>query len=228
MAPWRFENGTWEQVETTVPLPASRHSHTVFDTGCGSQAPVGVFGGRPQGAGPFFDETWILACPDSGACSWEQRLGANPGRRIFATAAYDGDRVVLFGGTNGTTLWDGVFVLDVCDSELGWAAADVIDDPVHGRPLLQGHNMQWIPQSEPPEFLVTLGQTRAGPAEPLVDNAQVWRLRQTGEGEYTWSRLETPAPPSVGTTARAAWDDAQHRLLVFDAAAAVWEFRLRD
>jgi Galactose oxidase, central domain len=104
---------TWDPVTPAGTLPAARYSHTaVYDS---INDRMIVFGGNNCGS-TYFNDVWVL----SGASglgstpAWSQLspTGTLPPARSLSSAVYDetNNRMVVFGGTNGSLLGD-VWVL---------------------------------------------------------------------------------------------------------------------
>ncbi len=104
---------SWIQLSPTGTPPAARYSHTaVYDPGTNVMI---VFGGN-NCASTFFNDVWVLQNANGmgGTPAWVQLSpsGTPPLARSLTSAVYDdvSNRMIIFGGTNGTVQND-VWVL---------------------------------------------------------------------------------------------------------------------
>lgn len=225
MTPWRYESGNWEALSTTA-MPPGRVGHTIFETGCGAQRPVGVVGGQ----GAITKETWLLECPgELDPCTWEEVTGPEPTLgQLRAAVMHDGqDRVVM---VSSSQFDQNIYALDPCNNpEAGWQVMTTLQDPVAGgtpwtvHPAAQYFWMNRISDSPGAAEFVFL-------SHHLTFDTIAWRLIQVGETTYQWDRIETLADGPVRTIgAVSLYDETRQRLLYFTGfRSEMWELRLRD
>ncbi|KAI0264606.1 hypothetical protein BC834DRAFT_826003 [Gloeopeniophorella convolvens] len=89
----------WVQVEAPPesPTPSGRYGHSLSAVG----SYLVVFGGRVDGR--FLDDLWLFDLNTLGSIpAWERcETSVRPASRAYHTCITDGDRIILFGGTDG-------------------------------------------------------------------------------------------------------------------------------
>jgi cysteine-rich repeat protein len=196
---WLFEGDTWME-SATSPAPSPRYNHAMaFHE---DRREVLLFGGEASSG--RFGDTWTW----NGA--WSQESGAvSPSARSWHAMAYDGSRVIMFGGLGTTTFadtwaWDGSWQL-IGESTPGLA----------GR---WQHVMAYDPVRR---VVVLFGGTSGLNNAALLDDTWLW------DGSH-WTRLDT-TPPPPRTQATLTWHPARQRLVLFGGENSgrlddAWEF----
>ena len=201
----------WTPIQAGGPGPQPRISHSMIYDPVRNR--LVVFGGdvfrwtSPFGGGQFqVDELWSLNLGPNPA--WTQIIpsGNSPSRRRNHSAVYDpaGDRMIIFGGDNDSTVFNDVWALS-------------LDDPTHWSRLTPAgqapvartdHTATYDPVDRC--MLVFGGQTGVDWPPGLGDT---WSLSL--EGDPAWTRLDlagTSPPPRLRHTA--IYDPVQHRVVV--------------
>lgn len=108
---WDGSQQTWNEVLSLSTKPSVRKSAAMaYDP---NSEQIVLFGGEGNG-GSLLGDTWLW---DGASATWKQYAGVSPSARGGAQLAYDGERLVLFGGYGGsassktplgdTWTWDG-------------------------------------------------------------------------------------------------------------------------
>ena len=193
---WTWDGTTWTpRFPAVSPSPRSAES-MAYDA---IRRQVVLFGGRDASA-PFGD-TWVW---DGTAAAWTQRHPAHsPAARAFANLAWDGSRLILFGGSNAsgtasadTWAWDGAdwTLLTPALSPPARSSAMMTYDPVR----LQ---------------IVLFGGLAADGLTYLADT-WVW------DGA-TWARRNPASSPSARQLAVMAWQGAVQQVVLFSGLSAI-------
>ena len=214
---WAYHpgEGTWEFV--SLDGPSARLGHTaVFDA---ARDRMLVFGGDEiYGPAPVHNDTWVLDFTDLfPSPAWSQLLpaGPPPPPRSDHTAVMDpvGDRMVIFGGGEGSLTGPPVYHNDVWALGLSPSPAWTQIVPTGTPPAPRfGHTAVYDPAGQ--RIVVFGGQAEAGRRN------DVWIL--TLAGPPAWSE-QTPAgtPPSGRVGHVAVYDPVGHRMLVFGGFTAL-------
>lgn len=121
---WDGSHKTWQEKLHLDPVPPKRKGAVMAYDPVSKK--VLLFGG--EGASSLLNDTWLW---DGLEEKWEKVTGAGPSARSGAALAYDGEKLVLFGGYKGssgsktllndTWLWDG--------TASAWTEASPTDSP---------------------------------------------------------------------------------------------------
>lgn len=196
---WRYDSAAdqWYDLETPAG-PAPRVGEALaYDSQSGV---VVLFGGALGSCEyPFCPEraadTWVY---DPAANTWEERSPGNaPSPRFGHAMAYDPgtDRIVLFGGDDGTAWVDDIWAYDA-DSD-SWALVGG-DDEIWGR---AGHVMAYAPEAG--GILVWGGYER--------DDEAIWVLDPASTG---WERVAPGTFPAPAWEACLVWDEGIGRAVL--------------
>lgn len=107
----------WSQLAPAGTPPDARFRHSaIHDPVRGRMIVFGGYGGTDVGyTGPHFDDVWALSL--GATPTWTQLTpsGTPPAARQMHTAIYDpvGDRMVVYGGRNGSTYYEDVWALSL-------------------------------------------------------------------------------------------------------------------
>ena len=207
---------SWVPVSPSGTPPAARDGHTaVFDAASHRMI---VFGGTTD-AGPAND-VWVLTNADGtgGPPSWVALAptGTPPAPRRHHVAVYDpgSNRMIVFGGDNaaGTpTVFGDVRVLSNANGMGGtptWGAVSVAGGPGPRTGAAAVYDAS-------SKRLVVFGGSATGACG--VASNDVWVLTNAdGNGTPSWTALApTGTPPSARAFARAGYDAANNRMIVF-------------
>ena len=210
----------WTKLAPTgTPLSARRGHSAIYDPGHDRMV---VFGG--QGSSSYLNDVWALSL--AGQPAWTKLLptGTPPVTRYEQSAIYDPvrDRMVVFGGYNGSSLND-VWVLSLADTP-AWTALTTTGSKPSGR---EGMAAIYDPVRD---RVVVFGG--------LVDTSphfvnEVWALSLAGAPE--WTALAPAGIPPIGRYQHSAiYDQERDRLIVYggDSGSAalndVWALSLGD
>ncbi len=200
-----LSGGPWTRIPVAGAGPAPRgYAAMIYDP---ARDRLILFGG--QNTEGIFNDVWTLSL--AGTPQWSALApgGNSPSPRGASSAIYDPlrDRMVVFGGNDGTALRNDVFALSLSGSpewtELAVAgtppAARVscvaIHDPVRDRAVFFGGAPMW-------------------PASDLNDT---WELSLS---TLTWSPiLATGTPPAASS---GIYDSLRDRLVIYESSTAVW------
>jgi hypothetical protein len=180
---WEWDGTTW--TENTTPGPSARYGHAMaFDSA--NEVAV-LFGGQslqPFGQGVLGD-TWTYD-----GTTWTQLAISGPSPRSFVKMVYDSarNRIVLFGGWNGTQMVDDTWEL-VLDAQTSvenpegaarWVLAPNVPNPFH--------EVTEIRYSLPSDGLVSISIYDAGGA--LVRNL-LQQTQSAGPHSIVWNGLDS-------------------------------------
>jgi hypothetical protein len=217
-------DGVWSQVTySTGPTIDERpFASMVYDPVRGRAI---VFGGT-CGSGYYYNEAWTFVPGGPSNVEWAvlPAAGEPPAARAYHTATYDPvrDRMIVFGGYNGTT-----FLNDLWELSLAGTPTWTQMTPAGTPPCVRGtHAAIYDPVRD--RVIVFGGRTNS--------NAwlnEVWVLSL--EDTPTWTQM-APAgtPPSVRQGMTAVYDEAGDRMLLFgglngtESFADVWALSLGD
>jgi cysteine-rich repeat protein len=192
-------NGSW--VKETTAMTSRFSAAMAYDP---IRHEIVVYGGAP-GPGQFSNQTWVRGHAGTTA-TWAQRSPAmNPGARRSHMMAWDGarNRVLLFGGANGSNVFD---VLADTWSWDGTNWSKDVDGPtstVASPTKRQEAAMAYDPIRK---HVVLFG----GASDTNVPLFDTW----TWNGS-TWTRHDLSVHPAARRTAQLAWDAARQRLVLF-------------
>jgi hypothetical protein len=177
---WELDGETWIQGPSGPP-PRSAHAQA-YDP---ARRNVVVFGGDP-----VLDDTWTY---DG---TWSQHLVTGPSARAQCAMAFDGDRVILFGGVtpsnpvlDETWAWDGT----------AWTQLQ----PTTAPPPRTSPAMAYDPLLD---RVVLFGGFMLGGV--YVRDTWIW------DGA-DWTEIMPPERPPARRGATLAWDPARKRLVLF-------------
>ena len=214
-------NPEWNPIVASGTQPASRASHTaVYDP---IRDRMLVFGGDPITQALPTGELWELTL--SGAPTWNRLTpsGATPHQRKKHTAVYDPvrDRMVIFGGYDGSTASNDVWVLSLSGAP-AWTELSPTGTPPSPR---FGHTA--IYDAARDRMLVFGGWDGIG-FDPTV-----WSLSLSGSP--TWSTVSVSGSSPPGRWGHAAiYDPVHDRIIMFGGGTihypheenGVWELTL--
>ena len=190
------ESPSWSDLTPNLPV---RLSHTaVYDP---ARNRMVVFGGLGNGYG---NDVWALSLAESPAWSALAPAGSPPIGRYGHTAIYDPvrDRMVVFGGGDGTYFRNDVWALSLAESP-AWSALAPAGSPPIGR---YGHTAIYDPVRD---RMMVFG----GYDGPTLRN-DVWELSLSGNS--AWSELTpTGAAPTPRVRHTAIYDPVRDRMVVF-------------
>ena len=212
------EAPAWTQLLPTGTPPSARYGHSaIYDP---THDRMMVFAGY---SGGMLNDLWSLSL--TGGPSWKTltHAGTPPDPREEHSATYDpvGERMVIFGGTNGTTTIGDAWSLALTRDHR-WSRLTPAGSPPSNR---SGHTAVYDPLRQ---RMVIYGGTSDG-FGLLMD---VWGLSLSGA---TTSTDLTPAgtPPSPRRSPSAIYDPVRDRMVVFGgygntpgALADVWALSL--
>lgn len=216
---WNQEGGLWNRITPGGSPPSPRFGHTaIYDPVFHRML---VFGGRIGAEdGPASNEVWALLNL-GGAPTWQAltSAGALPSPRFGHTAVVDGanHRMIVFGGTDGTTAFDDTWALDL--STLGWSLltpAGAAPSPRYDASAIWDATRQ---------RMVVFGGWAGGDPATAKNDVHVLDL----SGPPAWVAVTPPGdppPPHYGHSA--VLDGAYDRMLVFggDETSDVWSLPL--
>lgn len=196
---WRFDltTHTWEPLATFGTLPPARYRHTVI-----CDAPrhrMLVYGGL--GVSGYLNDVWSL---DLDTATWSQIVssGEIPAARARHNAVYDPlrDRMVVFGGNEGTVMSDTLHALDL--ATLTWSRIT----PKQSAPTpRQAAGMVYNSISD--RLVLFGGQDTSG----LLSDVWVFNFPDS-----TWNKLNpTGLYPTPRYDISAAYDSLNNQVLIF-------------
>lgn len=197
----------WSRLDVAGPLPPGRvFSSAIYDPVHDAMIVFGGEGGR--GVGPLND-LWSLSLGATPAWHKLEPPGAGPTVREGHTATYDPllQRMILFGGWNGATYFNDLWVLSLGDTVAWHEATPPLPRP-GGR---VAHSMVYDPIGD---RMLVLDGAAAGMGNDL------WALSLAGAP--TWSRL-TPVNGMLPIRAAhaAVYDPIGRRMIVVGGASYV-------
>ncbi len=196
---WRFDltTRTWEPLPTTGTLPPARYRHTAIHDG--PRHRMLVYGGL--GASGYLGDTWSLDL-DTGAWTQLTTTGLVPVARARHNAVYDPlrDRMVVFGGNEGSVMSDTLHALNL--ASLAWSRLT----PKLGAPSpRQAAGMTYNSRAD--RLVLFGGQDTAG----VQSDAWVF-----GFSDSIWSKLNpTGLYPSARYDVSATYDSLNNQALFF-------------
>lgn len=187
---WTWSGTAWTQRSPSV-APSARDEHKMtFHPGLGTAGEVVLFGGY---TGVANNELWSWD-----GTNWTNRTQAsgNPAARWYHTIAYDpvGDRIVLFGGYNGSSRFGDTWSWTL---QNGWVQLA----PVQSPSARYTHAMAYDP---------TRGSVVLFGGHDGADRGDTWELRGSAWVKCTQA-WEPPAREAPGL----AFDSDRQRLLLF-------------
>jgi hypothetical protein len=215
---------TWTPLFPTVNLPATappspRWQHSaIYDS---AYQRMIVFGGND---GAESGEVWALSLPDPGgatAPAWTLlaptvNLPATgpPAARSNHSAVYDAanDRMILFGGFDGTNALSDVWSLSLPDPSgptpiPAWTPlSPTLTPPATQAPVSQSHSAVY---DDGNQRMIVFGGN-----DGTTNSAQVWTLTLPGSGSGAWTLLGPASPPSARRDHAAIFDGANLRMTV--------------
>ena len=205
---------TWTQLTTAGTPPIRRETRAIYDP---VRDRMVIFGGYSNDISSYYlNETWELTL--SGTPTWHQlaTTGGPPPRRAAHTQIYDpdGDRMIVFGGSDGGSFMNDVWSLDLATNT--WQQLLTGGDFV---PVRYGHSATFDPERR--EMVVFGGYNGY-----YLNDLYVLSLN----GSPTWTRVDTPGP-SVRDFSATAYDGARRRIVLFGGNTGVlyddlWAFDL--
>jgi cysteine-rich repeat protein len=200
---WSYDGHTWTRLAlASSPMPRAKFA-LAFDRGRGRAV---LFGGE---AGMSLQgDTWEL---DLDAGTWVHvetgPASAGPSARSDAIMAYDGARVVLFGGRTGPNVYS--------DETWAWDGAAWTQLAPAMRPPARGGATLTFDEAR--GHLVLFGGDSGG--APMAD---LWELDNAG-----WHPLTVTTGPAPTKTARLVYEPPRQRFVLEtgDPAAQTWELR---
>ena len=193
---YAMRDGSWTQL-AQAPAPNRTSPGLVFDI---ARDRAVMFGGVSN-AGPFLDETLVLA-PGDLAPAWTALATVHrPPPRLGPGMAYDSDRgiTVLFGGTSGMALGD------TWELDTDWHERTVSPAPSPR----SGHAMAYDP--------VRRRTILFGGDDGNTQSAETWAWDGTA-----WTQLHpTGRIPTARKNATLTWNPARRRLVLLDGTANV-------
>jgi hypothetical protein len=202
---WSFQLNisAWNSISPSGTPPSARSDHTaIYDP---VRRRMIVFGGG-AGIGSFLNEVWSLSLPSDGPIAWAKLTpsGTPPSARSDHTAIYDpvGDRMLVFGGFNGSSYLNDVWALSLSGTPV-WTQLAPSGTPPSA---LAGHTAIYDQANN--RMLVFGGFNGSG----LLND--VWALSLSGTP--AWPKLTPSGTPSSGRSGHTAtYDQANNRMLVF-------------
>jgi len=201
----------------------------------GSRCGEGMFSGFDGTA--VANTTYMLDCAVSGLrdCEWSA-LGESGPRPAARSAAAAGTTTVgdllVFGGSNGTTVLDDLWLLDTCPPA-SWAELS----PSGDSPEARSHHTLTDASSASGFMLLLVGGRAAGGA-PV--SSEVYRLIEASAGIFEWRVVNVPSGPNDAVL-RGRWGHvavydprlSDARLIVYggrdeeEILGDLWELRIR-
>ncbi len=163
-----------------------------------------AFGGIDGGGSTYFNDVWALSLYGTPAWTLLAPLGTRPSARSCAGAVYDPaqDRMVVFGGRNGSTYSNDAWALSLSGTPT-WTAMAPAGSPPAAR---QGHGT--IYDSARGRMVVFGGWNGSG----ALNDA--WALTLAAGG--TWTALvPTGTPPAARSNPGAIYDPVGDRMVLF-------------
>jgi hypothetical protein len=200
----------WQELSPAGTAPSPREAQSaVYDQ---ANDRLIVFGGRSDAG--LQNDTWILvnATERSGPSSWlPVSAGTPPAARANHSAVYDAvrNRMIVFGGDDGTNAFQDVWFLDHANGlggTPGWSQYSINHMPV---PVLTQHGAIFYP---PQANMVVYGGSLAPGGCAQND---VWSI-QTTNPNGSWNK-KTPGGTALSPRGAfaSAYDPASDRMIVF-------------
>lgn len=200
---WSYYSCSWRQLQPSGTAPSKRVDHSaVWDP---AKNRMIVFGGY-DGANPLSD-VWTLTRLSS-TWTWAQLSpsGTAPSARANHSAVWDeaNNRMIIFGGYDGTSLLNDVWTLTLSGTTWTWAKLS----PSGTAPTPRtGHVAGWDAANN--QMVVSGGSSGCA---PLDDS---WTLKLVGS-TWTWSKLSPlGTAPSARHEHSAGWDSGNSRFVIY-------------
>ena len=193
---------SWTSLKPTGTPPSPRYSHSaIYDP---VRDRMVMFGGGRCPSPCYFNDVWALSL--AGTPAWTQLTptGTPPSARKYHSAIYDPvrDRMVVFGGFNGSTDFNDVWALSLAGTP-AWTELTPSVTPLHGRSY---HSAIY---DSVRDRMVVFGGNYG--STYLND---VWTLSLAGTPAwYLWSPAGAPPSPRLGHSA--IYDPVRDRMVVF-------------
>ena len=201
--------GDWEALVPAGTPPVARIRHTaIADPLRGRMI---VFGGSRFAPTVMLDDLWSLSFATPNVWSPVVAAGTAPSPRRGHSAIYDpvGDRMIVFGGRDASTVFNDTWTLSMSSPETWAPLAAVGPSP----PPMHEHTAIYDPVAN--RMIVVGGVTTP---------TSTWALSLTGTP--TWTEI-APGTPSVHEHT-AVYDPTWHRMIVFGGSTntLVWELSM--
>jgi hypothetical protein len=191
----------WMSLSPTGAPPPKRESHTaIYDA---ANERLVVFGGRDWNT--YYNDVWTFSLAAGSPPAWQLLSPGNaPGKRAEHTAVYDSanQRMIVFGGYDGTQYFNDVWSLSLAPGAEGWAPLA----PTGMAPAKRkGHGA--IYDDTDSRMIVISGTGEQAP--PLLTD--VWALSLPSNGSPAW---ESSSIAAGSLDSRAAVYDRTNRRVI--------------
>jgi len=211
---------TWTQLNPTGGPPAPRIFHSaVYDPSSNGMI---VFGGNDcvASGGQYYNDVWVLSNANGlgGSPVWTQlSLSSGPSVRQGVAAAYDSvsNRLIVFGGWNGTVALNDVWVLSNANG-LGGTPAWTQLAPTNGTaiPTRDFASAVYDPASN---RMTVFGGLNVG---QLLNDTWTLSFANGLGGTPAWTQMSTSTPPTAREAQTTVYDSAGNRMIIFGGTDA--------
>lgn len=195
----------WQPITPAGTPPPPRRGHSaIFDP---VRRRMIVFGGYDMPGLNTFDDVWALSM--TGSPTWTQMhpTGDPPSARYGHSAVYDPvrDRMIVFGGFDGTNYDSDVWALDLSGPSPAWTPIAPQNPPGYG---IAFHTAVYDPVRDQ---MIVFG----GRYHPAVDTFSNSTLVLALSGTPAWSGLAPASPPAARDYSGAVYDPVGDQMVIF-------------
>lgn len=215
-------NPAWSLQHPTGTAPTARFAHTaVYDPGSNTMM---VFGGYDC-TSTYFSDVWLLSNANSigGTPAWTKLTtsGAAPSGREAASAVYDAANniMIVFGGDNGTTWKNDVYVLSHANGAGGTATWTKLSPTGTLPNVRSGHSAIYDPGSN--RMTIYAGAKSTNVTSGLLNDFWVLTNANGQGGTPSWIQLTPDITGASRSSHTANYDASTNSMLIFGGKTPV-------